>query len=211
MKRNLTFAVAILLVLGAGLVHGFWSERWYSSGVLDAAAARVPEVPLTVGDWVGEDVPADAHVFALAGARTYWMRTYTNKRTRASVLVILMCGRPGRMAVHTPEVCYQGAGFEMTDRPLPLSIATSQGQQLGTFWTARFAKANSKKDTHLAWAWNPGDTWHAPDSPRWQFYNASFLYKLYIVQEGSVSTAGAKEFLQRLLPPLDAALFDKAA
>src|SRR5206468_8142907 len=108
--------------------------------VLADAADRVNHVPIEVGDWKAEPVEADSAAFAQAGAERYWMRTYVDARRQTSLLVILMCGRAGRMAVHTPEVCYRGAGYDMLDDPAALSVTDERGGELGTFWSARFVK-----------------------------------------------------------------------
>src|SRR4051794_23502366 len=119
MPKLVATLVAVVLLVSAGVVHGLWTERWQPSPALEDAAEKVARVPLRFGDWVGKEGEPDPEAFAMAGARGYWTRTYTNERTGESVLVILMCGRAGRMSVHTPEVCYRGAGFDLADTPAP--------------------------------------------------------------------------------------------
>ena len=93
-------------LLASGLVCHLLAK---DSAALDDAAARIALVPKMIGDWHGHDEEPDDRSFEQAGAKGYWMRSYVNQRTKASVLAILMCGRPGKMSVHTPEVCYRGA------------------------------------------------------------------------------------------------------
>src|SRR5207244_1355928 len=127
--------------------------------------------------------------------------------------VILMCGRAGRMAVHTPEVCYGGAGFDMLGAPAPYPVAFDGKQAI--FWTARFAKPNTPgADLRLCWAWNAGGAWQAPSSPRWTFRGQPFLYKLYVIEEeagyrrgGSAQADALADFLPHLLGALERTLF----
>src|SRR5207247_9211726 len=121
----------------------------------DQAATRVAEVPMVVGDWQGKDEAADEASFAQTGAKGYWVRQYVNEKTRASVLVILMCGRAGKMAVHTPEVCYGGAGYEVGDRPETWIVSSATGDIMATLWTASFTKG-AASDLRLYWGWNAG-------------------------------------------------------
>ena len=205
MKTAATLA-AVVLLLAAGALHGVWSERWNRSEDLERAAALVADVPLRVGDWEGKDVQPDADEFDRAGARAFWMRSYVHARTKASVLAILMCGRAGKMAVHTPEVCYRGAGYELFDTP----AATPFGES-GTLFAADFSKpADSAAGLRLYWAWNAGDGWQAPTNPRWEFRGRPFLYKLYVAsdlrQQGNRPTSPAQDFLNELLPELRRAL-----
>src|SRR5579864_1510783 len=117
MTRLLPWLTTMTLLLSVGLVHGLWSERWQSSEALATACARVGDVPLEIGDWQGKDVMVDTEAFAQAGARSYWARSYTHQHDGSTVLAILMCGRAGRMAVHMPEVCYRGAGYDLWEAP----------------------------------------------------------------------------------------------
>ncbi len=208
MPRNLAVAVALALLVVCGVVHGWWSERWQRSAVLEEALQRVERTPMTLGAWQAETLPADAKAFEQAGAQAYWMRTYTNKETRQSVLAILMCGRAGRMAVHTPEICYRGAGYELFEAPASTPIRDLQGDELGVFNTARFTKASSLgSDLRLYWGWNAGAGWQAPANPRWEFRGRPFLYKLYVSTEFASGRDAAADFLRELLPELQAELF----
>jgi hypothetical protein len=210
MARPFALLTALAVLVTSGVVHGLWTERWQPSQLLQEAVARLERVPLEIGHWKGRALETDAEAFEQAGAQGYWSRQYTHPGKKSSVTVILMCGRAGRMAVHTPEVCYRGAGYEM------VGAATSRSFAFGTrtdeLATAHFRKdAGLGVDLRLYWAWNAHGLWRAPGSPRWEFRGDPFLYKLYVVHElSSPSGAGAKpaqEFLRHLLPELDRALF----
>src|SRR5687767_10215753 len=103
-NRTATFLIALAILVVSGLVHGYWAERWTPSVALQEAAARVDQVPLEVGTWKAKTLDSDAATFFQAGAQTYWTRLYSAPGHKTPVLVILMCGRAGRMSVHTPEV-----------------------------------------------------------------------------------------------------------
>lgn len=128
MKRHAAILIAVVVLAVSGLVHGFWSRRWAASTVLQEAAARVDNVPLTFGDWQGESLAEDPSMFYQTGAQRFWTRSYVHTQKKTSLLVILMCGRAGRMAVHTPEVCYRGAGYELDGQPkvMPVVAATEK-------------------------------------------------------------------------------------
>jgi hypothetical protein len=54
MRRSLPILVGLLLVLGAGAVHGLWTRRWLGSGELARAAGRLGTLPDSLGAWQGE-------------------------------------------------------------------------------------------------------------------------------------------------------------
>jgi len=195
-------ALAVLVICGA--VHGLWSERWHTSRALTDAVARVDLVPMEFGDWQAESLEGDAEAFEIAGAEAYWIRSYTNAKQQ-KVLTILMCGRAARMAVHTPEICFQKGRYELHDPPVLRTMRSESGEELGMFNAARFAKATGGVGSlRIYWGWNPGDGWQAPSSPRLAFGGKSFLYKLYVAQhQASASDAdAAAELLRDLLPEL---------
>ena len=208
MTRTLPIIAAFVLLIACGFVHGLWTERWGRSRELLDAAARVEQVPMEIGFWKGRAEEVDKESFERAGADAYWSRTYRYGQSKdKAVTVILMCGRGGRMSIHTPEVCYRGIGFEVKSAAVPYALNVAE-QTKATFWSARFVRdEGAYAELRLFWAWNDGTTWQAPSSPRWHFRGAPYLYKLYLVREiasGSTDLADdpAVEFLHQLLPAL---------
>jgi hypothetical protein len=208
MTRLHATLTAFVLLLASGLLHGLYVERWHASEALEKAATRLERVPLVIGPWRARAEASDAEEFDQAGARGYWTRTYTHSRSKQSVLVILMCGRPGRMAVHTPQVCYRGAGYDMPGDATRFLVAD------GAFWTATFSKPTGlASDLRLYWAWNAGTGWEAADNPRWQFRGEEVLYKLYVAHDltgapdPGPAADPAAEFLRQFLPELSQTVF----
>jgi Protein of unknown function (DUF3485) len=205
-RRILAFFAALAMLLASGVLYHLLAK---DSDQLDPAAERVALVPMAIGDWQGHDQAVDRESFEQAGAKSYWMRSYVKSRTGESILVILMCGRAGKMSVHTPEVCYRGAGYELYDQPAACAI-----QSDASFWSAQFTKKTpTPMHLRLYWAWNAHGVWEASTSPRWQFRGAPFLYKLYISRDNSrqpgvaPSADVAVQFMREFLPVLDETLF----
>lgn len=206
--------MAALLLTVSGLVHGLWTQRWYTSNELTEAAARLDAVPLTVADWQGTLAEIDTETIRRAGLARCWMRAYTRARSGEQVTVLLMCGRPGPASVHTPEWCYGGAGYEMITGPNRRTVALAGNGPPAELWTARFAKpgASESPGLRIYWMWNCAGQWQAPDHPRLTFARAAVLYKLYILQNISAgpqagSDGAAAEFMQVFLPQLNEWLF----
>src|SRR5262249_2166850 len=158
--------------------HGVWTNRWQSSEALDEALARVDDVPKAFGSWQAEDEEVDADLFARAGAQAFWLRTYRHAQTGETISVILMCGRSGRMAVHTPDVCYKGSGYELSSSAKKINIGPADAPA-AEFWTGVFVKEKSVDagQLRLFWGWSDGGQWQAPTVPRFTFRGLPFLYK----------------------------------
>lgn len=201
-----------LLLLGGGLGFGFLTDRWGASPQLQEAVNCLHKVPRVLGDWQGEDQPplSDQEV-QQAGFAGYLLRNYRNARNGGAISILLACGRPGPISVHTPDICYRGSGF------VPRNIErTIQEPNQAEFFRARFGKPKSfdHQELKILWSWNARGPWQAPDNPRLGFAGSTALYKLYVIQEvaGEDSQADSisSDFLAHLLPALERALFPKS-
>ena len=211
----LPVVAGLLLVLVTGLVHGLWSNRWSGEADLEAASARLTRAPLHVAGWKGQDEsPLDARRLARAGAAGHLRRLYVNEQ-KQTVSVTLLCGRFGPLSVHTPDVCYGGAGYEMLGSPVRRQIRLAGGGS-AEVWTARFHKPSAPGEAPLriCWSWSAGAGWKAPDSPRWAFRMRPVLFKLYVAREMTrleepLDSDPSLAFLSEWLPELDRCLFGK--
>src|SRR5213593_3866594 len=117
MSRILALVSVVAAVTASGVVHGVWVNRWGQSRAVMEASARLQDVPRTVGDWDGraeEMDPRQARVASVAGSRIV---RFVNRRTGAVLSLLIVCGRPGPVSVHTPDVCYRGSGYEEVGGP----------------------------------------------------------------------------------------------
>lgn len=234
MLRTLPALAAVPLVLAFGVAEGLWTDRWHQAPDVALAAGRLAAVPLTVGEWQGEDQVMDARVRAKAEIAGYLLRQYVHRPTGATVSVLLVCGRPGPVSVHTPDVCYGGGGYgqigsparHTVDPPPPvgqrgtLDVARGTRGPVGpaSFWVGTFAKGAGVIPDRLRvlWAWTETGDWTAPDAPRLAFARAPVLYKLYVVRplvrlDEPVAADPGEEFLRLFLPHVHQALFPGAA
>jgi hypothetical protein len=201
-----------LLVL-TGAVHGLWTDRWKPSHRLEEATARLERVPMTIGDWQAIPLELTADEVEMAQLTGYLSRKYVNRYNGQHVFMVLMCGRPGPVGAHTPDICMQGAGFEMVGSPSVYNLPDS-GDPPPQFELARFKRTDAAEGSHelVVWSWNADGTWKAPTNPRLTFARYRALYKLYLQFE--MPSAEAKleddpraEFVRQLMPELDRALF----
>jgi hypothetical protein len=212
--RNRTALLLIVsaIVLGAGVVHGVYTNRWGASAELVELAHRIDLLPKQVGDWEGSEVPHSDREWQAAGALGHLSRKYTRRSDGASIGVFLLAGRPSDISSHTPDVCYPGAGYQLET---PQKTKLSEGEHAAVFNAqARSTDATAGGDLRIFWAWNDGQGWQAPEDPRLSFVSRHALVKLYVVVEesstrapGSSSTDIVTEFLGLWLPTSHEALF----
>jgi hypothetical protein len=213
----LPILAALPLVVAYGVVEGSWTGRWHRSADLDLAVARLDKVPLEIGDWRGEALELGAQQARVAQIEGSLLRRYTNGRTGATVTVLIVCGRPGPIAVHPPDVCYGGAGYTPTAAPTRSTVEGEAPAGTAEFWGATFVKSDAVVPERLSirWAWGSRGEWAAADHPRLRFARAAALYKMYVICPALADKADADEPSRQLLPPLlgelQKALFPDAA
>jgi hypothetical protein len=214
MPRTLPSLTALVLVIAAGLVHGRWTNRWTTSDAVEKAVGKLGCLPMILGDWRGRSLEMNREQLALAEIAGCIARRYENRRTQCAVTVLLVCGRPGPISVHTPDICYTGAGFEPTGPLEMLSLPLGTTGPAASFRNAVFGKASAAVPTYLRilWSWSADGFWEAPDNPRLRFAPQPVLYKLYVIRE--LATADDRlegdsslDFLQTFLPELERVLF----
>jgi hypothetical protein len=209
MKHYLPAVLALVAFVAYGVAEGLWTNRWFSSAALAEATARLQNVPAVIGDWEGTDREIDPRQVAQAEMTGYVNRRYVNRKTGAEVSVLLVCGKPGPTSLHSPEVCYPGAGFNPTGERAKQPV----DGKAGDFWVSQFQKTTPSPETlRIFWAWNGAGAWHAAETPRVQFGHHAALYKLYVIRglfrgDEPVADDPALEFLREFLPVVHEALF----
>jgi hypothetical protein len=139
-------------------------------------------------------------------------RHYVNRRTGQKIAIVLVCGRPGPVSIHTPEACYGASGYLVGGRR-----RTAAPGSTGEFWTADAIRTTATEETkvRIFWAWNAGQGWTPADDARITFARAPVLHKLYVVRDLNTLEENTKsdpclDFMQLLLPELDRVLFNRA-
>jgi Protein of unknown function (DUF3485) len=188
-SRLIAILVGFLVLVGAGLAHGLWTDRWHQSTQLSDASERFALLPADLGPWKGEEYEQDPDALALTGAVAHYSRSFLDPQTGERVLVILLLGKPARMSVHRPEHCYQAAGYMMNGAPLKVQIR-GEGVEAAEFFTASFSReeASGPNQLRIFWSFSSGNRWEGPASPRTRFAREGLLYKLYIIRDGAGSS-----------------------
>src|SRR5262245_19527308 len=210
---SLPLAAVAILALGLGLVYGVETDRWKTSRELEAALNRLETFPVEFGDWKGTEIPFDREELTRAGIRGAQFRTYKNTRTGAIVSLLLVCGRGGPISVHTPDICYGGAGYQAVGVEERRTVPVGPDGGAAAFKVLEFSKPDAVVPTRLEiyWAWSVDGSFDAPSEARFAYARSPALYKMYVVREFAGTSRAAKEnaceqFLRLALPEIQAAL-----
>jgi hypothetical protein len=239
--RYAAAVVFMIVVLASGILHGMHTSRWSEKPALDRYLTRLDAVPEAFGDWTSktEMLQDDLRPH---GIEKYIFRTYTylNNRSTESYQVLVVCGRPGPIASHTPDVCYRGSGYtpagDQKRADVTVTDETNRTSKTYPLFYMKFQPPKTRAsdmEKDIRWAWMaPSKSLQAPDWPRIEFESQPALYKVYIIddrasvptQQQPVSSAMSplpatksgpqhdpKKFLEAFLPRLEAALKDPPA
>ena len=212
MNRYLPIAAAVVLIAFTAIVQGIWTERWGEFPELELYASRLKDVPMQIGDWIGEEVPeteTSRRILDYAGAVGSLARNYRNDRNE-QVQVFIVCGRFDDVFAHTPDRCYPAAGFESGGDTTQHSVEI--GTEVAEFKTATYLKADpgGNQNLRIYWSFCANGPWIAPEQHRWEFAGARALYKLYVVVPSTsgeipVDRNAAIDFIHLLIPELNEA------
>jgi len=222
MLRLLPPTIGVILLIASGIAHGLITDRWGMGEDIKVSAKKLAKVPATIGDWESQELEIPARQLAAAEAVGSLSRQYVRNSDGSAVRLMILCGRPGPISVHSPTVCFTSSGLHLQDPPKKYQATFGdESPSQGEFWKGNFAAASETNPTvtRTYWGWNSGGEWKVPDNPRLTFARYPHLYKLYLTTDVTVNGLPvdandkpikddvAVEFMRLLLPELDKVLF----
>jgi hypothetical protein len=211
MRRIISLTTIVTALVACGLVHGLWTDRWVSAHDVTDQAARMNRVTLALGDWQGQELDITRQPNKEIAGHLY--RRYINRRSGETVTVALVAGRPGPVAIHTPDACYAASGYQV-GTPVKQFVRSELPGRAAEFWTAPFVRtrAADRSQLRIFWSWSATGAWTVPSTPRVAFARYPVLYKLYVIREVAdpdqpVAEDPCLDLLRVLLPDLHKSLF----
>ncbi len=185
MKR-LKFVSAVLMVAAltilSGVLHGWLSNRWGPSVETLHVANKLKEMPFEFGDWrLQSSAELDKSSQEQLQPAGYFDRRYNNRQTGDVVDVMLLLGRPGPIAVHTPEVCFASRNCERCGERQEVAIRGPAGAD-DEFWSLDFKLMNLHGEVvRVYYAWSAGDRWLALKDAHYWSAGLPYFYKIQLV------------------------------
>jgi hypothetical protein len=175
---------------------------------------REQHLALNVGSWEGQELELEPRQVAVAELTGYVMRRYVHPETGTVLTVLLVCGHPGPIVAHGPEVCYDGAGYNQKASEVHDRQTIAGQSEAADFLRADFEKTAVAipELLRIYWSWNATGNWSAPSGPRLAFAKYPALYKLYVVRQMHGPEQAAEkdptvDFMREFLPRVQEQLF----
>jgi hypothetical protein len=207
----------LVLILGAGVGHGLWTNRWSTSNEPQHSADKVPGVSLRLGDWEGRDGPAlEEDVRAIGQIVGYVNRAYMRADTQQVISMQILCGRPGPITAHMPDICLGGEGYVQVGALRSYSHEISSEQKVD-FMVGQFQRTQEGGlvDTiRIFWSMSAKGDWKAPKGwyGRLMYGKYPALYKIYLQRrlastDEPLDKDPILQFANFLIPNLQKTLF----
>lgn len=207
MLKTLPVVTVVVLLAAYGVAEGLWSDRWITSPALAESQGRLDRLPLAVGPWEGEDLELSSRQITVGELKAHLLRRYVHATSGEALTVLAVCGKPGPIAVHSPQMCFGGSGFAPKGARVRYEVEGQAGP--AEFWSERYEKPGALPEyLRVYYGWNDFGGWRAADNPRLTFAPARALYKLYVTRRMAQPDEPAEsdpvpEFLRLLVPRLD--------
>ena len=213
MQKLMLPIVATVLLLAVGTYYqGVYSERWVpqNSEKLEAFTKRIARVPMQIGNWEGKDNTISPEEFKKTNCTAYVSRQYTNTKSGDSVSVYLVSGTARHCTIHSPDWCYQGAGFKMQGKPETYQMTSVEVPEPPEFSTAVFKK--QEDGIRIFWAYSEDGKWVGPRFAKTALAGKPAMYKIYLIGPPTGSTEGpVNDFAQVFFPRVTPLLFEDTA
>lgn len=217
----LPLAVVVVVVLAFTWAHGVMTERFgflkTTSATLNQFTERVPEIPLTIGSWVGSEEEVDPVQFKLTNCTKCVQRHYRNRDTGQAVDFYLVSGSGRNITIHTPDWCYRAVGYIADSEPVQYRMAAEGIKPDPEFATAVFRKHDEQSGLsqilRIFWTYSADGVWTGPKWAKLVLTRRNALYKIYLICRVEPNSSAAEKdsaapaFVKDCFPTINAVLF----
>jgi hypothetical protein len=212
--RFIAFVVLLISTVGAGWLHGSFTNRWGLRRDASLAADLLQEASLsTVGNWrLHHDVPFTPDVLKMLQCPAHISRVYEHQQTGDRVIVTVIIGPPGPVSVHTPEICYPSRDYKLNGERRKIAVERPE-RKTDAFWEVPLRSNIDGTVVRVIYGWSSGTYWEAARGPRYSYGALPHLYKLQVAVPVNAVAATTdfdpgQDFLKSFLPHLQPSLVE---
>jgi hypothetical protein len=206
-------AAAFGVLVALGMFHGRWTDRWEQATDPAVVMAKLQSVPLTIGEWAGEDESASLAALPPGKIGPTIIRRYVNTRNGEVVRILLAGDRPGPLLVnHQPTDCYPGIGYNLGAAPTRHGVSVDDSTAEFLVGLFKNTEGPAPRYVRLYWSFSGNGTWQVPEAARVAFARYPLLFKLYVIRQlrkpdEPIDDDPANGFIRAIVPQLRQALF----
>jgi len=212
-----TAAFFLAATLASGWLHGTLANRWGQGDTLALAAAKLgSDLPPRLGPWrLAKALPVESDVRQSLQCAAALHGIYTNDQSGDSVIIAVLAGPSGPISVHTPEICYSAADYELAGQRQPWTVKDKQSQTHGLWTIHANSKHATRSNLQVVYGWSTGGPWQAVRSPRFALAGFPVVYKLQLAgpagnDQRDVALNPSHDFLVRFLAEIQPRLITQS-
>jgi hypothetical protein len=177
LRPEWTWILLVGLFLGLSGGFRYWRDWQFQALSKESKISPFPleEFPKAFGEWQnveGLETKLDPQIARIAGSSDHLIRTYLNRTSGESVVVMILYGLAELISSHTPAVCYPAAGFKDVPSTRDFEIPIPGSTKKASFREELFVKYSAGSAIHerVYHSFRNAGQW-APDmQSRWKVF-----------------------------------------
>jgi hypothetical protein len=209
---RIQIALVVAVLAGSAGLRAWQASNATAASRVEAPPFPLEEIPLRIGDWVGEEGKLDSRTANTAGALDSISRTYLDPRTGVRLQVLVLYGPAERLKFHAPTVCFPAAGFEQDGLRRPLAIPSGDREIPFLSVSYRKARGGGDETREVVWSWHYRDRWSTELKAKRYMERIGGMFKVHIErlvapdERLEAQSNPTRRFLERFMPEIEARL-----
>jgi hypothetical protein len=214
-RSEWTWILLVGLFLGLSGSFRYWREWRFQALSKESESSPFPleGFPKDLGEWQsieGLETKLDPLIARIAGSKDHLIRTYQNRTSGESVVVMILYGLAEMISSHTPEVCYPSAGYKNVPPTRDFDVPIPGSTEKASFREELFIKYSAGAAIHerVYHSFRNAGQWTPDMQSRWKaFRYHPGMFKIQVARRDSGDArrgdAEFEAFLARMVAEID--------
>jgi len=199
-------ALICMLLIISGAIR-YWRDWQFQSLSRGSEVPLFPlnEFPKELGSWhaEGPEETLEPDIARIAGASDHLIRTYVDKTSGESAVVMIIYGLAYKVWPHIPDVCYPANGFRLVPPPEDIPIKIPGTTNTALFRRQNFVKIKAGQSDYreIYHSLRNAGEWGIDMSKNWKFFRYHpGMFKVQVQHQGlSSGQKGEQDSMKQLL------------
>jgi hypothetical protein len=181
----------VILSISAGLRFSRELQFWGRAEQSKKCPFPLEELPKRLGTWTAvpnSDSRLDPEIARIAGSSDHVIRCYTDSTTGELAKVLVIYGLADSVFAHTPDVCYQAAGFRVVSAPTDRQFTAPDSSipvRYRGFYVGKQGVGTTEY-SEVVWSFWHAGSWWPEVADRWKLFRYSpAMFKIQIERPAS--------------------------
>jgi len=220
-NRDLPFewrwVILVCMLLGVSGGIRYWRDGQFHSLSKESEAPPfvLGDIPNALGDWYvveGSESTLEPDIARIAGATDHLIRTYVDKKSGETAVVMILYGLASVVWPHTPDACYPANGFRSVSpsRDQDIDIWVPEKPTPARFRLQHFVKAKAVQTDYrvVYYSFQNAGQWGLDMEKNWKsFRYHPGMFKVQVQcqasSSGTIDERSVQELLGRIVQEIE--------